>query len=92
MQIRGTSGVQTTTQVNFANRIQSTETSNVATQIDTTDQVDISNEARMLAGLNENTEIRADRVAEIRQQIETGQYETTEKLETAVDRLLDELA
>lgn len=92
MQIRGTSGVQTPTQVNFANRIQSTEPSNVATQIDTTDQIDISSEAQQLAGLNEAPDIRADRVAEIRQQIETGQYETTEKLETAVDRLLDKLA
>ncbi len=33
-----------------------------------------------------------ERVAEIRDQIATGQYETAEKLEQAVERMLDEIA
>lgn len=35
--------------------------------------------------------IRFDRVAEIRQQIADGSYETPEKLDFALDRLLDEV-
>ncbi len=92
MQIRGTSSIQSTSQVNLSNKIQSVETESISTQIDTADQVDISSEAQMLAELNDATDIRAEKVAEIRQQIETGHYETSDKLDVAVDRMLDELA
>ena len=37
-------------------------------------------------------EIRIDRVAEIRRQISNGSYETPEKLDAALDRLLDQFA
>ena len=60
--------------------------------IDTVDQLDISSEARMLSQLKVAGEFRADRVAEIRQQIEMNEYETSEKLDVAVSRLLNELA
>ena len=92
MQIRGTTNIQTTTQVNLTSKVQATDSSSVATQFDTTDQIDISSEAQMLAGMNDTAGIRAERVSAIRQQIETGQYETAEKLDAAVERLLDELA
>ncbi len=39
-----------------------------------------------------NGDIRADRVADIRAQIASGQYETSEKLNVAVSRMFDELA
>jgi negative regulator of flagellin synthesis FlgM len=45
----------------------------------------------MLDGINQLPEIRYERVEEIRQQIAAGAYETPEKLELAVERLLDEL-
>ena len=92
MQIRGSSNIQSTTQVNFSNKVQTVENQSVATQLDTTDQVDISSEAQMLAGMNDISDIRAERVAEIREQIETGQYETADKMDAALDRLLDEFA
>ena len=92
MQIRGTSNIQSTTQVNFSNKVQTVGNQSVATQLDTIDQVDISSEAQMLAGMNDISDIRAERVAEIREQIETGQYETADKMDAALDRLLDEFA
>ena len=92
MQIRGTSNVQTPTQVNFNSKVQSTDTNAQATRFDTTDQVEISNEAQMLAGMNDASSVRSERVNAIRQQIAMGQYETADKLEVAMERLLDELA
>ncbi len=92
MQIRGTSNVQTTNQVNFNSKIQSTDTNAQATRFDTTDQIEISKEAQMLAGTNDISSIRSERVNAIRQQIAMGQYETADKLEVAMERLLDELA
>jgi negative regulator of flagellin synthesis FlgM len=42
--------------------------------------------------LQSTSGIRSDRVAELRAQIASGQYETTERLNAAVERMLDELA
>ncbi len=92
MQIRGTTSIQTTSQVNLSNKVQTADNQAVATRIDTNDHVDISSEAQMLAGMNDTSGIRAERVAEIREQIEAGQYETADKLDTAIERLLDEIA
>ena len=52
------------------------------------DKVEISAEAASAADAGE---IRAGRVAEIRAQIAKGSYETPEKLDAALDRLLDEI-
>ena len=56
------------------------------------DQVEISPLGRMLDGISGLPEIRHERVEEIRRQIAAGTYETTEKLEFALDRLFDELS
>ena len=56
------------------------------------DQVDISPEADFVAQARDLPEIREARVAEIRAQIEAGTYETGNKLDVALSRLLDEIA
>jgi negative regulator of flagellin synthesis FlgM len=56
------------------------------------DQLDISPEADFVAQARELPEIREDRVAALRAQIEAGTYETPEKLEIALSRMLDEIA
>ena len=56
------------------------------------DQVDISPQADLISRVRDVPDIRADRVADIRQQIEAGTYETTEKLDVALGRLLDEIS
>jgi negative regulator of flagellin synthesis FlgM len=55
------------------------------------DQVEISPLGKMLDGISQLPEIRHERVEEIRSQIAAGIYETPEKLELALDRLMDEL-
>lgn len=55
------------------------------------DQVEISAEADFVSQIQDLPDIRADRVADIRTQIEAGIYETDEKIDIAVGRLLDEI-
>jgi negative regulator of flagellin synthesis FlgM len=55
------------------------------------DEVDISDAARLIDRVSEIPEIRQDRVDTIRAQIAQGVYETDEKLQIALDRLLDEI-
>ena len=56
------------------------------------DQLDISPEADFVAQTRDLPEIREDRVASIRAQIQAGTYETSDNLDTALTRLLDEIA
>ena len=55
------------------------------------DHVEISPLGRMLDGISRLPEIRQERVDEIRGQISAGIYETPEKLDIALDRVLNEL-
>ena len=89
MQIRPTSNVQTSSAVN----LQTQNTTSVADSANSmpVDQLEISAEAQMMSTAA-SSEIRADRVADIRTQIASGQYDTAEKLEVAVSRMFDEFA
>ncbi len=55
------------------------------------DVVEISTAASLAAKINELPDIRADLVAQVKAQIEAGTYETPERIEATVDRLMDEL-
>jgi negative regulator of flagellin synthesis FlgM len=55
------------------------------------DELQISDAARLIEQVKQAPDIRQDRVDAIRQQIAAGTYETPEKLEIALDRLLDEI-
>jgi negative regulator of flagellin synthesis FlgM len=81
MQIRSTSNIQTSSAVN----LQKQNSTNPV------DSLEISAEAQMLS-TSGATDIRADRVADLRAQIASGDYETPEKLEAAVSRMFEEFA
>ena len=55
------------------------------------DRVEISGMSHLLSALRSN-DVRADKVAAVKAQIEAGTYEDDEKLDSAVDRLLDDLS
>ncbi len=56
------------------------------------DRLEISEAGRIAAQLAEIPDIRADRVESIRAALLNGTYETDDKLNIALDRLLDEIA
>jgi anti-sigma28 factor (negative regulator of flagellin synthesis) len=55
-----------------------------------TDRLELSGNSHLLQALRSN-EVRVDKVSIIKAQIEAGSYETSEKLDAAVDRMLDEI-
>ena len=91
MEIQGPGHVHGPQSIRAPHRIQPAETNNQVGDLNQVDQVDISPEADLVSRINELPDIRTDRVAEIRAQIEAGTYETDDKMETALGRLLDEL-
>ena len=84
--------------VNGPQGVQPSNPTTASDQVQAPDQLEISQEAEMASQAAELIEhiqqlpdIRADRVDEIRAAIEAGTYETEERLDIAVDRLLDEI-
>lgn len=59
-------------------------------QLPIVDKVELSGVSHLLEALKRN-DIRVEKVAAIRQQIEAGTYETEDKLDAAIDKLLDDL-
>lgn len=56
------------------------------------DLLDLSPEALSVASQQPSESFRADRVAELRQAIADGNYDTDEKLSEALSRMLDRLS
>ena len=55
-----------------------------------TDRLELSGQSHLLTALRCN-DVRIDKVAVIKSQIEAGTYETSGKLDVAIDRMLDEM-
>ena len=60
-------------------------------QLPAADRLELSGVSHLLKTLKSNGDVRTDKVAEIKAQIENGSYEDDKKLDVAVDRLLDDL-
>lgn len=92
MYIQGTSTIHQAQGINAPHRGTVASPQSKGSSTYGTDQVDISPEAEFLSLAHSLPDIRADRVADLRAQIASGTYETDEKLNVALDRMLDELA
>ena len=92
MQIHGPSHVHGTNSVNGPHHPQLRGPSHGATAAPAArDQLDISPAAQAAIRAQETGEVRLDVVARIRSEIAAGTYETADKLDGAVERLLDEI-
>ena len=90
MQVRGPGNIGGVNPVNRVDlsRVKATQGTG---QVTGKDSVEISELARLLDCLSRVPDIREDKVRAVRAQIESGVYETAEKLEHAIDALLREL-
>ncbi len=91
MEIYGPSRIDSAQSIRGPQQVRSVEPQTSADSVYGMDQIDISPEAELVSRISDVPEMRADRVAEIRAQIEAGVYETDEKLDVAIGRLLDEI-
>lgn len=56
------------------------------------DELEISSAGRMLDEMTNNSDMRAERLAQIKAAIDDGTYDTDEKLEAALSRMLDQIS
>lgn len=54
------------------------------------DQVELSHTAQLLSRIHELPDMRQDLIDRIREQIQSGTYETPEKIEQAIQKLVEE--
>lgn len=73
-----------------ANPIQKQIPADAPTQARASDRLELSGASHLLKTLKAN-DVRTDKVASIKSQIEAGTYEDDHKLNVAIDKLLDEL-
>jgi anti-sigma28 factor (negative regulator of flagellin synthesis) len=92
MQIYGPSHIHGAQPISSPHTTRAVEPPSTTTPSPIGDQLDISEAAQLAERISELPEIRADRVAELRTAILNGSYESHDKLSTAVERLLDEIA
>ncbi len=92
MQINGPAHIHGAQPINPPHRTQPAAETPSASYLQGADQLDISQEADLISRVRDLPDVRADRVAELRAAIASGTYETADKLEVAVERLLDEIA
>ncbi|MBM3999508.1 MAG: flagellar biosynthesis anti-sigma factor FlgM [Planctomycetes bacterium] len=92
MYIHGPMHVHGAQPINAPHRMKPSVPPSQAGAVSGPDQLEISPQAEFLSRIREMPEVRADRVSQIRAAIASGTYETADKLDRAVDRLLDELA
>jgi flagellar biosynthesis anti-sigma factor FlgM len=91
MQIYGTSQVHGAQGVTGPHSTRSVAPSSAPQADATGDRLDISEAGQLAGRMSEIPDVRADRVQELRAAIASGVYESDAKLNTAVERLLDEI-
>jgi negative regulator of flagellin synthesis FlgM len=91
MQIYGPSQLHGAQQISPPHTSRVAQSSATADAAPIQDEVNISDAARIADASNQTSGIRQDRVDAIRAQIANGTYETPEKLNTAMERLLDQI-
>lgn len=92
MQIYGPSQIHGAQPINAPHATQGAQAPSSTPAANVGDRLDISEAGQIAGRLADVPEIRAERVQELRSAILNGSYETEDKLSTALDRLLDEIA
>jgi negative regulator of flagellin synthesis FlgM len=92
MQIYGPTQVHGPQQISAPHATRTAEATHSTSSIRGGDEVAISDAGELLAQIRDLPEMRLDRVAELRAAIAGGAYETEDKLDAALESLLDEIA
>ena len=91
MQIYGPSPIHGPQALSGPHSIRSPQRTAAPSTPSTGDQLDISEAAQLIFQAHDVPDVRQDLVARVRSQIAGGTYDTPERMDVAVDRLLDEI-
>jgi len=92
MEIQGTGNTDPIRRLDAIQRAQRAVQAQAASGTSKADEVVISTQARWRAEIDKLPEVRRKKIEDIRHEIESGSYETDEKLDKALDNLLREIS
>lgn len=92
MQIYGPSGIQGAQSINSPHITRRVDAPQQTSSLQPTDELTLSSEASFIDAARSLPDVRQDRIDAIRQQIADGTYDTDDKMNAALDALLDEIA
>ena len=92
MQVHGPSQIHGAQGVKGPHTSQRASGSQPTPQASPADSLDISPAAEAAAQAAEGGEVRSELITRVRNEIASGTYETPEKIDAALDRLLDEIS
>jgi anti-sigma28 factor (negative regulator of flagellin synthesis) len=90
MEIQGPGGVSGPNRIDL-HGVQPQRPAEVDANQQVPDRAEISEEARLLNKLAEVPDVRMDRVEALRELIASGRLETSERIETTVEKIMEEL-
>ena len=91
MEVHGIGPVQGSSPISASRPAAEVQRTSETKPIASRDEVEISSGGKMLENLHQSPDVRAERLAQIKAAIEAGEYETPEKLEAALSRMLSEI-
>jgi negative regulator of flagellin synthesis FlgM len=91
MEVRGLGSIGASAPIGRTAPSSASEKPAAATPAAPRDEVEISSLGRMLDDASRTPGVREQRLAQIKAAIEAGTYETPEKLQLALDRMLDQI-
>lgn len=91
MQVYGPTHLHGASPINAPHMSRVSKTDGASSSSPIEDELQISDAGLLMERIGNMPSIRQDRVSQIRQQIANGTYETPEKLDVALERLLDEI-
>ncbi len=89
MEIQGPGNINKAQRIGPTEPVNRAEKTEQSTPVSREDAVELTEISKLLSRLSSTPEIRHERVEAIRQEIERGDYLTDDKLNSAVNRLID---
>ncbi len=89
MEIQGPGNINKAQRIEPTSPVNRAEKTEQSTPVSREDAVELTEISKLLSRLSSTPEIRHERVEAIRQEIERGEYLTDDKLNSAVNRLID---
>jgi negative regulator of flagellin synthesis FlgM len=91
MQIYGPAHVHGAQQITAPHSVRTSSPVEAASSAQIKDEVQLSDVGQLISQVHDLPEMRLDRIAQLREQIASGNYMTDERMSVALDRMLDEL-
>ena len=92
MEVQGSGPIRPSNPIQSSRPAPQQETASTAKSMSPQDEIEISDAGRMLDDLSRSSDVRAERLAQIKAAIDNGTYDTPAKLEAALEKMIGQIS